>query len=141
MLIFAYNIKNDYKSMPGEGNVNPLQYSYLESSMDRGACRWQSVGLQRVQHDWATTIHSQEYGKGIPSCSWYLIQSRVSSGWLRAIFDSKFAQEELSTNTTSLSTPYHHNLLGTTLEKCRVRRNNCSPSQRGNHNTWRDDVP
>ena len=103
--------------------------------------RWQSVGLQRVQHDWATTIHSQEYGKGIPSCSWYLIQSRVSSGWLRAIFDSKFAQEELSTNTTSLSTPYHHNLLGTTLEKCRVRRNNCSPSQRGNHNTWRDDVP
>ena len=26
---------------PGEGNVNPLQYSYLENSMDRGA--WQAT--------------------------------------------------------------------------------------------------
>ena len=26
---------------PGEGNGNPLQYSYLENSMDRGA--WQTV--------------------------------------------------------------------------------------------------
>ena len=26
---------------PGEGNGNPLQYSYLEKSMDRGA--WQAV--------------------------------------------------------------------------------------------------
>ena len=23
---------------PGEGNGNPLQYSYLENPMDRGAC-------------------------------------------------------------------------------------------------------
>ena len=29
---------------PGEGNGNPLQYSCLENSMDRGA--WQSKGLQ-----------------------------------------------------------------------------------------------
>ena len=27
---------------PGEGNGNPLQYSYLENSMDRGA--WQAMG-------------------------------------------------------------------------------------------------
>ena len=27
---------------PGEGNGNPLQYSYLENSMDRGAC-WATV--------------------------------------------------------------------------------------------------
>ena len=26
---------------PGEGNGNPLQYSYLENSMDRGA--WQAT--------------------------------------------------------------------------------------------------
>jgi len=26
---------------PGEGNDNPLQYSYLENSMDRGA--WQAI--------------------------------------------------------------------------------------------------
>jgi len=30
---------------PGEGNDNPLQYSYLENSMDRGA--WQAI-VQRV---------------------------------------------------------------------------------------------
>ena len=28
---------------PGEGNGNPLQYPYLENSMDRGA--WQGSGL------------------------------------------------------------------------------------------------
>ena len=32
----------------GEGNGNPLQYSCLENSMERGACR---IGLQRVGHD------------------------------------------------------------------------------------------
>ena len=42
----------DLSSIPGlgrspeEGNGNPLQYSCLENSMDRGA--WQSMGLQRV---------------------------------------------------------------------------------------------
>ena len=25
---------------PGEGHSNPLQYSYLENAMDRGACCW-----------------------------------------------------------------------------------------------------
>ena len=30
---------------PGEGNGNPLQYSYLENSVDRGA--WQA-GVHRV---------------------------------------------------------------------------------------------
>ena len=37
---------------PGEGNGNPLQYSCLENSMDRGA--WVSYspgGSQRVSHD------------------------------------------------------------------------------------------
>ena len=35
---------------PGEGNVNPLQYSPLETPMDRGA-RWVTVhGVTRVRH-------------------------------------------------------------------------------------------
>ena len=38
----------------GEGNGNPLQYSCLENSMDRGA--WLlSIGSQRVEHDSACT--------------------------------------------------------------------------------------
>ena len=38
----------------GEGNDNPLQYSGLENSTIRGACRLQSMGLQRVRRDWET---------------------------------------------------------------------------------------
>ena len=39
---------------PGEGNVNPLQYSYLENPMDRGA--WQATvhGITIIGHDWVT---------------------------------------------------------------------------------------
>ena len=39
---------------PGEGNGNPLQYSYLENPMHRGA--WQATvqGVARVRHDLAT---------------------------------------------------------------------------------------
>ena len=33
---------------PGEGNGNPLQYSCLENSMDRGFCQETVQGLQRV---------------------------------------------------------------------------------------------
>ena len=40
---------------PGEENSNPLQYSCLENSMDRGDWRaTQSMGSQRVRHDWVT---------------------------------------------------------------------------------------
>ena len=35
---------------PGEGNSNPLQYSYLENSIDRGAWQLQSMRLRRVRH-------------------------------------------------------------------------------------------
>ena len=42
-------------SIPGVGNGNPLQYSCLEISMNRGAGGLQSIGLQRVEHDWART--------------------------------------------------------------------------------------
>ena len=42
----------------GEGNGNPLQYSCLENPMDGGACWLPSMGLQRVGHDWATSLTS-----------------------------------------------------------------------------------
>ena len=37
---------------PGEGHSNPLQYSCLENPMDRGAGGLQSMGSQRVRHNW-----------------------------------------------------------------------------------------
>ena len=39
---------------PGAGNGNPLQYSCLENSMDRGAWRAILHGLTRVRHDFVT---------------------------------------------------------------------------------------
>ena len=39
---------------PGEENGSPLQYSCLENSMDRGPGGLQSMGSQRVRHNWAT---------------------------------------------------------------------------------------
>ena len=38
-----------YAQSPGEGNGNPLQYSYLENSMDRGP--WQAT-VHRVAKRW-----------------------------------------------------------------------------------------
>ena len=47
---------------PGEGNGNPLQYSCLENPMDEEAGRLQSMGSQRVRHDWATSLtHSLHF--------------------------------------------------------------------------------
>ena len=36
---------------PGEGNSNPLQYSCLDNSMDRGAWRATVHGVTRVRHN------------------------------------------------------------------------------------------
>ena len=139
MLIFAYNIMITgaclEKEMSAHSSILAWRIPWTEEPG-----RLQSMGLQ--SSTWLSNYHAlTRVWERDSSFSWYIIQSRASSGWLRAIFDSKFAQEELSTNTTSFLTPYHHNLLVITLEKGRVRRNSCSPSQRGNHNTWRDDVP
>ena len=40
-----------YQTAPGGGNGNPLQYSCLENSMDRGAWQAQSMQSQRVGHN------------------------------------------------------------------------------------------
>ena len=41
---------------PGEGNGNPLQYSCLENPWMEKPGRLQSMGLQRVRHDWTTSL-------------------------------------------------------------------------------------
>ena len=59
---------------PGKGNGNPLQYSFLENPMDRGAL-WVTVhGITRVGHDLATKP---------PPCSPPLLSSVLSSEILK----------------------------------------------------------
>ena len=50
------------EDVPGVGNGNPLQYSCLENSMNREACRLQSMESQRVRHYWVHThTHTQGF--------------------------------------------------------------------------------
>ena len=51
----------------GEGNGNPLQYSCLGNPMDRGAGKLQSVGSQRVEHNWATNKHAHTHKHSVLS--------------------------------------------------------------------------
>ena len=50
---------------PGGGNDNPLWYSCLKNSMDKGACGLQFMGLQRVRHNWVTNTTTLQI-----FCSW-----------------------------------------------------------------------
>ena len=58
----VYNVKDlgsipGLGRFPGKGNGNPLQFSWLENPVDGGAwCRLLSMGLQRVRHDWVTSL-------------------------------------------------------------------------------------
>ena len=46
---------------PGEGNGNPLQCSRLGNPMGREAWWLQSIGLQRVRHDWEQSFIWSQY--------------------------------------------------------------------------------
>ena len=48
---------------PGGENGNPVQYSCLENPMDRGAWGLQSIGSQRIGHDWSdlACTHRQNF--------------------------------------------------------------------------------
>ena len=86
----AYNA-GDPGSIPGlgrssgEGNGKPLQYSCLENPMEGEHGRLQSMGLQRVGHDWATllTYHLYEFpriGKFIEIENRVVVESRPGAG-------------------------------------------------------------
>ena len=58
---------------PEGGNGNPLQYSCLGISMDRGAYRLQSMESQRVRHNWAHThthTHTHSCSLRTPTSCW-----------------------------------------------------------------------
>ena len=49
-----------------EGNGNPVRYSCLGNSMDRGTWQAKFMGLQRVGHDWVTKQQRQQLFKKGP---------------------------------------------------------------------------
>ena len=62
---------------PGGGHGNPLLYSCLKSSMDRGAWGLQSIGLQRVGLKWLS-MHAHEAMKFFfPLCWVFVMEYRL----------------------------------------------------------------
>ena len=62
---------------PGEGNGNPLQYSCLENSMDRGA-KWATVHwVARVRHDLANTWYINYTYASSKKTSWKFSQIKL----------------------------------------------------------------
>ena len=54
---------------PGEGNGNTLQYSCLKIPWTKEHGRLQSMGSQKVRHDWATSHSYNWYNWGFPGGS------------------------------------------------------------------------
>ena len=69
---------------PGEGNGNPLQYSYLENPMDRGA--WSAI------LHWVAKIQTRlrDFTKEVSN---YL--SATKSSWIGILFDSTYHNFQL----------------------------------------------
>ena len=93
----------------GEGNGNPLQYSYLETPMDREA--WQATvhGVARVRHNLATKLpppRSKKESKQLGLCYSLLIPV------LRVSID----KQEVQQSSTLRSTKAQDFLLSKTRE-------------------------
>ena len=79
---------------PGGGNGNPLQYSCMRNSIDRGACRLQSMGSQRVRHHWASKQQQRKQFQQnhYPSCSkassMWTYFSFIPSGWFKHVINN-----------------------------------------------------
>ena len=52
---------------PGVGNENPLQYSCLQSSMDRGAWQATVLGMAKSQTQLSTTTTTKQLRNKMPS--------------------------------------------------------------------------
>ena len=46
---------------PREGNGNPLQYSFLDNTMDRGAWQATIYGVTKSRHNWGTNTHAHTH--------------------------------------------------------------------------------
>ena len=76
----------------GEGNGNPLQYSCLENSMDRGAW-WATIhGVQRVRHDWVTNTLEVKTAQEEFSGDFHKTFSRSPSTLFQGLFCSQLHQ-------------------------------------------------
>ena len=65
---------------PGEGNGNPLQYSCLENPMEEEPGGLQSMGSQRIGHNWESQTHMHTHTHTHTHTQFSLILQEVSAG-------------------------------------------------------------
>ena len=99
---------------PREENGNPLQYSCLENSMERGACGLQYMRSQRVRHDSATDkegVNGFDQLK-IISCSFSSAMALwVEFGWVSWNHFQSFDLAEIGQITIRFSNRTHYRLM------------------------------
>ena len=91
---------------PGEGNGNPLQYSCLENPWAEEPGRLQSTRLQRVGHNWATSLSRLVIT--------FLQRSKcLLISWLQSPSAVTLEPPKIKSATVStLSTPIFHEMMG-----------------------------
>ena len=86
---------------PGAKNGYPLQYSCLENPVDRGA--WQSMGFQRVRHNWVTNIFTSFFtlfktAHTLQNCTWgyhwYILLSKTQCNQISLVFTNLLSEKQ-----------------------------------------------
>ena len=83
------------KSASGEGNGNPLQYSCLENPMDRGAWWLQTMGSQKVRHNFENKPQPQKSARvsflQMPPADYNFVKNvHAHTTWIRIIHGINF---------------------------------------------------
>ena len=85
----------------GEGNGKPLQYSCLENPMKGEHGRLQSMGSQRVGHDWATLLTYLYSLEG----TWFVEQIRTHNKAAECLWKEPDCFRKMSTQRLRVSKP------------------------------------
>ena len=97
---------------PGEGNGNPLQYPSLENSMDGGA--WQATvhGLQRVGHDWTTSLSLSTSIHWLHCLACFQVWWKINCFLKITDVDERCESVELATSAVKKVPPWIPSILG-----------------------------
>ena len=111
LILCSYILGNnwmDLASLWGEGNGIPLQYSWLEIPWMEKPDRLQSIGSQRVGHDWVTSLSFSlsciGEGNGNPLRCSCLKNPRDGGAWWAAVYGvahNRTWQKWLSSSSSS----------------------------------------
>ena len=86
---------------PGKGNGNPLQYSCLENSMDRGAWWAPAMGSQRIRHNWETNTFTSLVAQMVKH------PPVMQETWVWSLDQAEPLEKEMATTPVFLPGEFH----------------------------------